>query len=95
MTCVGYILIHGQVPRRERGAAIGCVHQQAGPDPPSVAVRGNWSLERPHGPGGIVDHFVLDQRGRKTMLVAWGIGHACPTILGSQDRDVTRKEARL
>ncbi len=55
--------------------------------------RQNWSLEGPHFLGNIVNHFVLDPRDGKTMLIAARTGHLGPTIFRSTDQGRSWKEA--
>ncbi len=45
--------------------------------------RTNWTLDGPHFLGHIVNHFVLDPRDTRTMLIASKTGHLGPTIFRS------------
>ncbi len=45
--------------------------------------RTNWTLDGPHFLGHIVNHFVLDPRDKRTMLIASKTGHLGPTIFRS------------
>ncbi len=55
--------------------------------------RKKWKLEGPHFLGNEVNHWVLDPRTRKTMLVAAVTGHLGPTVFRSTDSGMTWKEA--
>lgn len=58
------------------------------------AARRQWKLEGPHFLGNIVNHFVLDPRDRRTLLVAARTGHLGPTVFRSTDWGKTWQEAR-
>jgi photosystem II stability/assembly factor-like uncharacterized protein len=53
-----------------------------------------WNVEGPHFLGCEANHFVLDPRDRKTLLVAAVTGHLGPTVFRSTDRGRTWTEAR-
>ncbi|MFP6808315.1 MAG: response regulator [Pseudomonadales bacterium] len=46
-----------------------------------------WQVDGPHFLGSIINHFVIDPRDRKTMVMAAAAGHLGPTILVSTDSD--------
>jgi len=51
----------------------------------SAGQRRDWQVDGPHYLGSIINHFVLDPRDQKTMLMAAATGHLGPTILVSTD----------
>jgi hypothetical protein len=55
--------------------------------------RRKWRADGPHFLGHIINHMVLDPRDGRTMLAAAKTGHLGPTMLRSQDRGKTWKEA--
>jgi len=59
----------------------------------SDAGRTAWRVEGPHFLGQIINHFVLDPRDGRTMLMAASTGHLGPTILRSTDGGATWSEA--
>jgi hypothetical protein len=56
--------------------------------------RQKWTLDGPHFLGHIVNHFVLDPRDLRTMLIASKTGHLGPTIYRSQHLGRAWEEAR-
>jgi len=60
----------------------------------SDAARTSWRTEGPLFLGQIVNHFVVDPRDGKTMLMAASTGHLGPTILRSTDGGQTWAEAK-
>lgn len=60
----------------------------------SDAARGTWSVEGPLFLGQIINHFVVDPRDGRTMLMAASTGHLGPTVLRSTDGGKTWAEAR-
>jgi len=60
----------------------------------SDAARRDWRLEGPHFLGQIINHFVVDPRDGRTMLMAASTGHLGPTIMRSTDGGATWSEAR-
>src|SRR5204862_578944 len=57
------------------------------------ARRQTWRLEGPMFLGQIINHFVVDPRDGRTMLMAAATGHLGPTILRSTDGGATWTEA--
>lgn len=55
--------------------------------------RKSWKLHGPHFLGNEVNHWVLDPRNAKTMLVAAVTGHLGPTVFRSTDGGKNWKEA--
>jgi len=55
--------------------------------------RRRWRLDGPHFLGHVVHHVVLDNRDRRTMLLAAKTGHLGPTIFRSTDFGKSWKEA--
>lgn len=55
--------------------------------------RQKWQLEGPHFLGNEVNHWVLDPRNHKTMLIAAVTGHLGPTVFRSTDGGKNWKEA--
>ncbi|MCB1692399.1 MAG: hypothetical protein KDI19_06505 [Pseudomonadales bacterium] len=47
--------------------------------------RRSWQVDGPHFLGGIINHFILDPRDQKTMVMANKAGHLGPTIFVSTD----------
>jgi len=60
----------------------------------SQAGRRDWRLEGPLFLGQIINHFVVDPRDGRTMLMAASTGHLGPTIQRSQDGGRTWAEAK-
>jgi photosystem II stability/assembly factor-like uncharacterized protein len=60
----------------------------------SDAARQGWRVEGPTFLGQIINHFVLDPRDGRTMLMAAATGHLGPTILRSTDGGATWTEAK-
>ena len=58
------------------------------------AARKTWRLDGPHFLGNIVNHFVLDPRDARTLLVAAKTGHLGPTVFRSLDFGGTWAEAK-
>lgn len=56
--------------------------------------RASWRIEGPLFLGQIINHFVLDPRDSRTMLMAASTGHLGPTILRSTDGGGTWTEAK-
>lgn len=56
--------------------------------------RDAWRIEGPMFLGQIINHFVLDPRDGRTLLMAASTGHLGPTILRSTDAGETWTEAR-
>lgn len=59
----------------------------------SNGARTKWTLAGPHFLGNIVNHFILDPRDGKTLLLSARTGHLGPTIFRSQDFGKNWKEA--
>ena len=60
----------------------------------SDAARRDWSVTGPIFLGQIINHFVIDPRGGRTMLMAAKTGHLGPTIFRSTDGGANWNEAR-
>src|SRR5512143_4046147 len=60
----------------------------------SDGARRDWRAEGPLFLGHIVNHFVLDPRDGRTMLMAAATGHLGPTIMRSADGGTSWSEAR-
>lgn len=60
----------------------------------SDAGRASWRTEGPLFLGQIVNHFVIDPRDGRTLLMATSTGHLGPTILRSTDGGQTWTEAK-
>jgi len=54
---------------------------------------GVWKIEGPHFLGAVINHWVLDPRDRRTMVMAAKPGHLGPTIQRSTDAGKTWTEA--
>src|ERR1700729_1501465 len=54
----------------------------------------DWQIQGPLFLGQIINHFVLDPRDGRTMLMAASTGHLGPTILRSTDAGRTWTEAK-
>jgi len=52
-----------------------------------------WRVDGPHFLGHVLNHVVLDQRDRRTLLAAAKTGHLGPTVFRSADLGRTWKEA--
>jgi photosystem II stability/assembly factor-like uncharacterized protein len=59
----------------------------------SDEARQSWRVQGPLFLGHIINHFVLDPRDGRTMLMAASTGHLGPTILRSADGGETWREA--
>jgi photosystem II stability/assembly factor-like uncharacterized protein len=60
----------------------------------SDKARQTWRVEGPQFLGQIINHFVVDPRDGKTLLMAASTGHLGPTILRSTDGGKTWAEAK-
>ena len=58
------------------------------------ASRRIWQVDGPHFLGSIVNHFVLDPRDGRTLLLAAKTGHLGPTVFRSLDEGRTWAEAK-
>ena len=58
------------------------------------AARRTWQVDGPHFLGSIVNHFVLDPRDGRTLLLAAKTGHIGPTVFRSFDGGRTFVEAK-
>jgi photosystem II stability/assembly factor-like uncharacterized protein len=60
----------------------------------SDAARKSWRVEGPKFLGQIINHFVVDPRDGRTLLMAASTGHLGPTILRSTDGGESWSEAK-
>lgn len=60
----------------------------------SDSSRTRWKLAGPHFLGCVVNHFVLDPRNGRTILLAAKTGHLGPTVYRSTNAGKTWKEAK-
>jgi photosystem II stability/assembly factor-like uncharacterized protein len=58
------------------------------------AARRQWIVDGPHFLGNVVNHFVLDARDGRTLLMAAKTGHLGPTVFRSSDAGRSFVEAK-